>query len=60
MNKYEKFARQTAETTCEMMNLFCKKSEAEQFRDELSYSLRHISFGNKKWNLMLPYEKAKK
>lgn len=53
MNKYQKFARQVAQTICDSMNLFYKHKQAELFRKELSNHLSRLYFSPKENRFIL-------
>lgn len=59
MNKYQKFARQVAQTICDSMNLFYKHDEAEQFRRELLNHLSSLYFSPKE-NRFVLWKRARK
>lgn len=51
MNKYREVAKELAKVICDLMNLFYKEKEAENFRHELFLQLQEIKFGDGKWRI---------
>ena len=59
MSKYQKFAKQLAQTICNIMNLFYKYKEAELFRVALLNHLSSLYFSTKENTFILPEGRIK-